>query len=253
MSALMNNAKGIYKTIKKWAWLFILLVAVGGLWEPKLGLLMLPIMMTLMVMGLLKGKFWCGNFCPHGSLFDHVLMPVSFKRKIPTFFQSKIVQGIAFAWFTYMLGIRMAKVFGIFGTVSFTDKLGYIFVMNYLVVTVVGTFLAVFISPRTWCSVCPMGTMQLLMYKLGTAVGLNQKTDQKIVMHTDKKCYECGKCAKACPMQLSPYTGLSEKNTFENEYCIRCSACVDSCPAKVLALRKETDVAYRHPTLKFNG
>ncbi|WP_205665682.1 4Fe-4S binding protein [Anoxybacter fermentans] len=52
--------------------------------------------------------------------------------------------------------------------------------MNYLVVTIVGTPLAILINPRTWCSFCPTGTMQILMYKLGKLLGINKKIDQKV-------------------------------------------------------------------------
>ncbi|WP_418654998.1 4Fe-4S binding protein [Anoxybacter fermentans] len=56
-----------------------------------------------MVLRLFKDKYWCGNFCPHESLFDFIIMPISPNRKIPSFFKSKITKTIAFAWFSYML------------------------------------------------------------------------------------------------------------------------------------------------------
>ncbi len=238
---VLNLNKKIFELIKKWAWLFIVFVAIGGLWVPKLGLLMIPVMITLIVMGFLKGKYWCGHFCPHGSLFDFIIKPISLNKKIPVFLKSKIAQGIMFTWFMVMFTSRLTKVFKIFGTASFIDKLGYVFVMNYLMVTIIGTLLAVFISPRTWCSICPMGTMQVLMYRVGKKLKANKTTDLKISGLNIEKCYQCGKCARVCPMQLEPYKEFNENNQFDNDACIRCSICVKSCPAGILTLENEND------------
>ncbi len=225
----------VFTLTRKFAWLFILLVVGGGLFEPKLGLFLIPLMLALIVMGLLKGKFWCGNICPHGSLFDYIIMPISRNGKIPKFFKSKIFIAIAFTWFMLMLFLRIKKVVGIWGTTPFIDKLGFIFVMNYLVVTVAGLFLAIFVTPRTWCSFCPMGTFEKLSYKLGKKLKINNNTDKKITVEHIDKCHTCAKCARVCPMQLNPYLEFNkETGQIENEDCIRCETCVINCPAHIL-------------------
>lgn len=229
----------VFTPVRKYAWLFVPIVAVGGLWYPKLGLLIIPLMLTLMVMGFLRGKYWCGNICPHGSLFDYVILPISMNKKIPSFMKSKITMAIFFTWFMYMITSRTIKAFEVFGTASFWDRLGYVFIFNYLIVTIVGTILAVFVNSRSWCSFCPMGTMELLLYKLGKVLGLNKKTDLKITASNPDKCIACGKCSKVCPVQLEPYKNFSDNNQFQNTACIKCSTCVVNCPVKVLSLQKE--------------
>ncbi len=236
-----SSNKKLFELIRKWAWLFLVLVAIGGIWFPKLGLLMIPVMLTLVVMGFLKGKYWCGHFCPHASLFDFIIKPISFNNKIPPLFKSNIAKGIMFIWFMVMFSSRLTKVFQIFGTVSFIDKLGYVFVMNYLMVTIIGTLLAVFISPRTWCSICPMGTMQVLMYRLGKKLKINKTTDSRITCINTEKCIQCGKCARVCPMQLEPFKELNDNNQLDNDACIRCNNCVKSCPVGILTLQNEKD------------
>ncbi len=52
-----------FTTLRKYAWLFTVLVALGGLWEPKLGLLVILIMAGLTVTSFFKGRYWCGNVC----------------------------------------------------------------------------------------------------------------------------------------------------------------------------------------------
>lgn len=231
------NPKRILSPVRKWGWLFILIVAIGGLWYPKLGLLMIPVMIALMLISFFAGKFWCGNLCPHGSLFDSIFFPISPNKRIGGFFKSKITVIIAFTAFMGMIMIRVSQVFKQWGAFDFYDKLGMIFVTNYLVVTIIGSALALLIASRTWCSICPMGTMQILMYKLGKITKLNQKTDRRIFIANRSKCYQCAKCAKVCPMQLQPYREFSQENSFDNEDCIRCTRCVDHCPSGILSLR----------------
>jgi polyferredoxin len=238
MSTFYIKTNRIFTFWRNWTWLFIIIVAFGGLWYPKLGLLMIPVMLALPLLGFAKGKYWCGNICPHGSLFDRFIQPLSVNRKMPKWTKSKITIVIAFSWFMYILGSRLFKVFSIWGTVPFMDKLGFVFVMNYLMVTIIGTVLALLVAPRAWCNFCPMSTFQVLFYKLGKLLGVNQRSDQKISISNSDKCYNCGKCARVCPIQLTPYLEFSEKNQFDNEACIRCSTCVYNCPAEILSLGK---------------
>ncbi|MDD2402679.1 MAG: 4Fe-4S binding protein [Clostridia bacterium] len=227
----------IFTPLRNWSWLFIPLVALVGLWYPKMGLLMIPMMIALPILGFFKGKFWCGNICPHGSLFDRFIYPISFNKKIPAWAKAKITLVLAFIFFMFMFTKRVLAVTALWGTTPFLDKLGFIFVMNYFMVTIIGTFLAFFINPRTWCRFCPMATFQLLAYKLGKFLKANKKTDAVITISNNQECLNCGKCAKVCPVDLSPYQEISTKGQLENEACIRCSTCVVYCPVNILSLK----------------
>ncbi|AZO93732.1 4Fe-4S binding protein [Halocella sp. SP3-1] len=228
-----------FTLIKKYAWILTLVVAIGGLWYPRLGLLVMPIMISLITMSFFKGRYWCGNFCPHGSFFDQLLSSFSKNRKIPGVFRSKIIAVLFFLFFSYNLGRRFLNTAKLWETVEFWDKLGFIFVASYLMVVIVGGGLSIFISYRTWCHICPMGTMQRMSYSLGKLLGIARKTDSKVTISRKDLCVSCGKCAAVCPMQLSPYTGFSEMKQFDNELCIRCSKCVENCPLGILSLAKE--------------
>lgn len=229
----------IFTKLKKYSWIFIPLVAVAGLWFPKLGLLMMPVMLALPVFGFLKGKYWCGTICPHGSYFDGVILPITGNKIIPAWAKSKVTLTLAFSWFMYIFYSRTKAAFGFWGEISFWDKLGFVFVANYLAVTVIGTIMALSFSSRTWCRFCPMGTFQLLMYKLGKMLKMNRKTDQKVVIKDKEACLSCKKCERVCPVQLAPYKEFDNKGFFNNESCIRCSTCIDNCPLKLL----EKDIA----------
>ncbi|MEW6243526.1 MAG: 4Fe-4S binding protein [Bacillota bacterium] len=228
------KANRIFNNWRKFAWIFVPVIAFGGLLYPRLGLLVGLIMLTIMFLGLFRGKYWCGNLCPHGSLFDYLALPVSLNRKIPAFFKSPVTKWLFFIFYMFMFAQRLSNVMPFWGSALFPDRLGYLFTRQYLLMpTVVGLSLSI-ISPRTWCSFCPMGTFGQLMYKLGKLLRINGNTDQKVTIEAKEKCHRCATCARVCPMQLEPYRNFNEQNQFADENCIRCSTCVEHCPANLL-------------------
>ncbi|MBF7096466.1 4Fe-4S binding protein [Alkalibacter mobilis] len=236
MSDFYIKANRVFSPWRKYAWIFTLTVAIGGLWFPILGLLVIPVMVGLTTVAFVRGRFWCGNICPHGSLFDSLIYPFTGNRKIPKFFKSKTFGILFFTFFGVNLVRKFVKVSALWGTYMFWERLGFIFVASYLMVTVVGGVVSLLISARTWCNFCPMGTLQKISYKLGKITGLNKNTDVKITAASTDMCHTCGKCSRVCPMQLTPYLEFDENNQFSSENCIRCSTCVVNCPANILSL-----------------
>ncbi|HHV39070.1 MAG TPA: 4Fe-4S binding protein [Tepidimicrobium sp.] len=230
-----------FSSIRKYAWIFTVLVAIGGLWVPKLGLLVILIMIGLTATSFFTGRYWCGNFCPHGSLFDRVIMPISFNKKIPNFLKSKIMIVGFFLFFMYNFSRKVIGVSSFWGSYDFLNKLGFVFVTTYLMVLITGGLLSIFINPRAWCQFCPMGSIQKLAYKLGKSIGATEKNEKKISIEHPDKCHMCGKCSRVCPFQLTPYLEFGEDHQFHNINCIKCATCVENCPANILSLRTEEE------------
>ena len=228
-----------FNPVRKYAWLITVIVAIGGLWFPKLGLIVLAIMASLMITALFNGRFWCGNVCPHGSLFDRVIQPISRNVKIPQFIKTKTFIIIFFAFFMTNFTLRIVSVFSAWGTYEFLDRLGFVFVMTYLMVMIVGGFLALIKTPRTWCQFCPMGTMQKATHKFGKIIGTVRKTEKILTIDDQDKCIKCGKCERVCPFQLAPYLNFSDNNQFENPNCIKCKTCEVNCPPGILSIQKK--------------
>ncbi len=229
------KARRTFTFVREWGWILTLVIAFGGLWFPKLGLLVPFIILAEIIMSLFLGKYWCGNFCPHGSLFDKLILTISRNEKIPDILKSKGAIIAVFAIFIFGMSNRLTTAFSYFGEGEFLEQLGFVFVVTYLVVTIIGSLVGAIITPRTWCVVCPMGTMQHILYILGKKIGTTNFADVIITMDTDL-CKKCNKCSKVCPVQLKPYPKLQDEIVLQDEECIKCSTCVQHCPAKSLSL-----------------
>lgn len=230
-----------FTAIRKYGWIMTMLIAIGGLWQPRLGLLVVFIMAGLSVTSFFTGRYWCGNICPHGSLFDSLILPISKNKKIPEFLKSKTMIIGFFIFFMFNFSRKVIKVFSLWESFNFLDKLGLLFVNTYLMVLIVGGALAIFLNSRTWCQFCPMGSLQKLSYRLGKTLGVAKKIEKKVTISDKDKCYGCGKCSKVCPFQLTPHLEFSDNNQFDDINCIKCSTCIENCPAKILSLETEAD------------
>jgi ferredoxin-type protein NapH len=138
------------------------IIVIGGLFIPRLGLLAGGLMLTSIVLSLRKGRFWCGWVCPRGSFLDRWLALVTLNRPIP-----KPLLKPRFRWsvFTLLMSL-MATRLAFAG--NNLDRVGSVFVMLCLVTTMVAVSLGILYKARTWCTFCPMGTLQSQMHKLGT-------------------------------------------------------------------------------------
>ncbi len=220
--------------LRRYGWLFIFAVAIGGLFIPRLGLLLIPVMLTLMVMGFFRGKYWCGHLCPHGSVFDITLPPPRQRRQLPARLRSPLLSGLLLFWFMLALASRLHIAMAHWGVADFWDRLGWVFVLNYLVVTVLGTALALGAARRSWCMICPMGSAQRLLYRLGRSLGVNRSSDARLARRNDAPCRDCRVCDRACPLELEPHRGVVEEEGFAHDLCLRCYQCSHSCPTEVL-------------------
>ncbi len=62
---------------------FYPLIAIGGLFYPLLGYLMLVMMLFLIIYAYFKARYWCGNLCPRGAFLDLDIVMPHFTRDRP--------------------------------------------------------------------------------------------------------------------------------------------------------------------------
>lgn len=239
-----------FTPIRKYAWLITVLVAIGGQFVPEFGLLVPFIMVALMATSLFKGRYWCGQFCPHGSFYDTLILPLSRNRRVPHFLKSKAFISFFFLFFLFNLGRRFYLVYE--NLHQPLQQVGFIFSNTYLIVMILGGLLGVLFTSRTWCHFCPMGTIQVLSYTLGRGLGLS-RWDKRVTIKREELCHNCGKCARICPLHLKPYLHFNEKNQFDDENCIRCNTCVKNCPAGILSLSTKEEAEVIHKETSVDG
>ncbi len=85
-------------------------------------------------------------------------------------------------------------------------------------VALVITIIASLFTERPWCKyLCPLGAFNGLVGRLAPL---------KVRRHAEF-CTDCGRCTKACPMNIKVQTA----RRVGDPQCISCLSCVESCPA----------------------
>ena len=98
------------------------------------------------------------------------------------------------------------------------SALGSLFTQKLVILIVVVVLSILFYRP--FCKwICPLGAFYALMNKVSL---LGIKVDEH-------KCVSCGKCAKACKMDVD-----ITKSPNHTE-CIRCGKCITACPTDALS------------------
>ncbi|MCX5717482.1 MAG: 4Fe-4S binding protein, partial [Nitrospirae bacterium] len=167
-----------------------------------------------------KGRAWCDWMCPRGSFYDLFLQKFSTKRNIPAFFRKKQFRILMLS---LLFGVLGSQIYMSWGDI---DRIGLAMVKLLTFTTSAGIILGIIYQQRTWCHICPVGTLS------------NYMSDGKYPLNINEKCVDCKVCSKVCPMQLNPYRYKEDGIMGDND-CIKCSICVAACPKK--ALRFEND------------
>ncbi len=201
----------------QWAMIpFIPFVIVGGYFWPYAGFSVVAMIGVFLVLSSLRGRMYCGWACPMGSFHERVLSWVSLKRDIPALCKKK--------WFRWMVFIAMMGLMSFRLILSGGDleKLGAVFSMMWVISMSAAIVFGVIFKPRSWCSFCPMGTMQGV-----TGYG-------RYLLKIGEECRECGLCRRVCPIQTYPGSHKSDGEIKSGE-CMRCFNCVENCPTKALS------------------
>ena len=157
----------------------------------------------------------CGWLCPRGAFLDRIQRPISPVREIPAWLRGHVLRWVIFG---LLMGFMVWQISLNPGDVQHWGK---VFVRICIITTWIGVVLAIFVHPRTWCSFCPMGTMQ-------SAVG-----GSRAPLKMDEGCVECRSCERACPMNLK-IVGQEKDGALRLPDCLKCGECVVACPKNVL-------------------
>lgn len=140
---------------------FLPLIVIGGLFLPLLGYLVLAMAMFFLPLSFFKGRFWCWNLCPRGAFLDIVMTKLNRNRPFPLFLTKRW-----FRWSIFFLFISLL-IFRLLRTGGNLILIGAIFVSMCILTTIISVVLAVFWRHRSWCLICPMGTLQEQLGRIG--------------------------------------------------------------------------------------
>lgn len=196
----------------------------------------------LILLGVLLGRFICGFLCPFGW-FQELL------HKIPTKkFSTKRLRPLTYLKYiilvvmVFLLPLLLVNEIGL-GDPYFCKYLcpqgvlegaiplslvnsGIRSALGALFTWKLGILLAVIVLSilffRPFCKwVCPLGAF----YALFNRISLLQ------IQVDEHRCVSCGKCAKACKMDVDVL------KTPAHTECIRCGMCINACPTGALHFR----------------
>lgn len=196
----------------------------------------------LILLGVLLGRFICGFLCPFGWLQELLHKIPSKKFSTKKLKPLTYVKYVVLVLTVILLPILVVNDLGmgdpffckyicpqgvLEGAIPLSivdenlrEALGDLFTWKLFVLIAV-VVLSVLIF-RPFCKwICPLGAFYGLMNKVSL---LGIKVDQH-------KCVSCGKCAKACKMDVD-----IRKSPNHTE-CIRCGKCISACPTDALHFR----------------
>lgn len=198
------------------------LVVIGGYFWPYLGFVAISLLTVMLVLVWFRGRYYCGWICAMGGFYERILAKVSLQKPMLPLFKATWFKSLIFV---LMMGLLLSRLVMSEGD---PEKIGAVFVMMWTVSMGFAISLGLIWKPRSWCSVCPMGTMQGL---LAPSTYLIQVADN---------CKECGLCAKVCPIETNP---AAFKGGFvKSADCMRCLNCVENCPQYALSVVPSSSV-----------
>ena len=196
----------------------------------------------LILLGVLLGRFICGFLCPFGwfqellhkiptpKLSTKRLKPLTYLKYavllvmvflLPVFLVNDVGMGDPF-FCKYLCpqGVLEGAIPLSLANSGIRSALGTLFTWKLGILLTVVVLSVVFYRP--FCKwLCPLGAFYALFNRVSL---LQMKVDRD-------KCVSCGKCAKACKMDVDV------TKTPNHAECIRCGMCVSACPTGAVCFR----------------
>ena len=203
---------------------------------------------TLILLGVLLGRFVCGFLCPFGWLQELLhkipgkkfstkkLKPLTYIKYVLLLFAVVLLPVLVvndvgmgdpfFCKYVCPQGVLEGAIPLAIANAGIRSALGHLFTWKLAVLIAVVVLSVLFYRP--FCKwICPLGAFYALMNKVSL---LGIRVDAC-------KCVSCGKCSKVCQMDVDV---VRAPNHAE---CIRCGKCIGACPVDAISYRYGLDVS----------
>jgi ferredoxin-type protein NapH len=191
---------------------------IAGWYVPLIGYFIPVCMIAGVGMATVRGRQWCNWYCPRGSFADTYLKLISPDKKIPRLLKSNPFRIAVLVFLMAMLTFQIIRLW------PDGFAIGGFFVILLTITTVIGIILSLIYHQRSWCYICPIGS-------LSSWAGKNK---HQLTMNNEA-CISCNACSKTCPMQLTPVEMKEAKEMQHKGDCLKCELCVASCPKDALS------------------
>ncbi len=199
---------------------------------------------TLLLIGVLLGRLVCGLLCPFGWIQELLHKIPGRKRKVPKAVDRPLRKlkygvlllfvlalptfvvdgfGLGVPWFCKWIcpaGTLEGGIPLVLTNASLRANLGFMFWWKMCLLLLTIAFSICIYRP--FCRyICPLGAFYSLFNRISLAR----------LECNEGGCVSCGRCASACPMEISLPAKL---NSAE---CIRCGKCMNACPEGAITFR----------------
>lgn len=205
--------KKLLKLWKNYSFILLFSFVIFSLFDFRIAIAAVICMVAPILVSIFRGRFWCGNLCPRGSFYDHVVSKFSNHKKVPKFLKSGLFRAFMVVFMMSMFSLGIYKNWGdLYG-------IGMVFYRIIVITTLVGIILSFVFNYRTWCNFCPMGTIASVISRIS-------KSNHN--MQISSACVSCKVCEKKCPLGIVPYE--YKEKILSHPDCISCGKCMTVCP-----------------------
>jgi polyferredoxin len=121
-------------------WIIIAYIALGWFF-PVVGLIAFVCMIGPVLTSIWRGRYWCGNICPRGNMYDRLLSKYSPHKPIPKFVRTFGFRLFMVFFIFVVFGVQMYFAWGDW------NAMGRVFWRIIVMTTVVGVILSFVYAP----------------------------------------------------------------------------------------------------------
>lgn len=200
-------------------WPVLIFLAIGWVY-PIIGVLALFVAPIPPLFAMTRGRYWCGNYCPNGSMYEQIAGKFSKHRPIPKIFTNIYFRITVLIVFISIFAWRLSAVWGNWPDVG---KLLIIMITAGSVTFIIAGML---LHERLWCAICPFGTMGKLV-----------NPTPQVRVYVKNSCDNCGKCDTVCPLNIAPSQYKGNPDGITDADCMKCTHCQKACPLNAIEIK----------------